>query len=220
MQTPEEKGCPGSHVGSACSACVRRRIAYTTLSWFLSTAQLSQSQMSASAEVRHGFLIIPYLQRPHRSSIFPGSSPGNTILWCMFIYLFIIGSFPCGFDLFSWLQTHVVYGGVHFLPHCRHMDSCFLDWGTLRKHSSPARVFFVKERKKKRLVDLLEIREYSILLVSLFGFTSDHPEQTEGKVGCGHSSERKPGVPGTPLRLSGFWNAEIFWNEKATSSYR
>lgn len=150
MQTPEEKGCPGSHVGSACSACVRRRIAYTTLSWFLSTAQLSQSQMSASAEVRHGFLIIPYLQRPHRSSIFPGSSPGNTILWCMFIYLFIIGSFPCGFDLFSWLQTHVVYGGVHFLPHCRHMDSCFLDWGTLRKHSSPARVFYGKRKEKKK----------------------------------------------------------------------
>lgn len=64
-------------------------------------------------------------------------------------------------------------------------------------------------------MDLLEIHECSILLVSLLGFTSDSPGQTEGKVNLGHSNEREPGVLGTPLRLSGFWNTEIFWNEKA-----
>lgn len=66
--------------------------------------------------------------------------------------------------------------------------------------------------KTNDLLSLLEIHECSILLVSLFSFTSDSPGQTEGKVNFGHSNERKPG---TPLSLCGFWNAEIFCNEKA-----
>lgn len=102
---------------------------------------LSQSQSPPSVKLNcHIFPIIPYLHHPHRSSDFPGSSHGKTILWCILIYLFINRSFPCGFDLSGWLQnlsscqfsaSQETYSLPLFLTVGKHTPASIFSWDWL-----------------------------------------------------------------------------------------